>query len=119
MEIKMKESKSKILSDSLPVILFAVLFVGIVAFFRSQLPGFFLPASVYSILRKIASISLAATGLTFVIIIGKCDMSFHLVGCCTGVCFCWLMVYQGVNPCWPPSSPWSSAAPGVPSPVSW
>lgn len=98
MENKLKESRAKVFSDALPVILFTLLFVAIVLAFRSQLPGFFLPASVYSILRKIASISLAATGLTFVIIISKCDMSFHLVGCCTGVCFCWLMVYRGIDP---------------------
>jgi ribose/xylose/arabinose/galactoside ABC-type transport system permease subunit len=91
-------NNKKSIKDSLSIIIYSVLFLAIVLFLRSQLPGFFSPSSVYSILRKIASISLAAAGLTIVVIIGKCDMSFHLVGCCTGVCFCWLMVNMGIPP---------------------
>lgn len=93
-----KNQKKIRLGDSLPIIVFLLLFIIIIAVFRILLPGFLQIASIYSILRKIASISLAATGLTFIIIIGKCDMSFHLIGCCTGVCFCWLMVNMGINP---------------------
>lgn len=98
MDTKSKSLKRVRLGDSLAVIVFAMLFIIIIAVFRILLPGFLESASIYSILRKIASISLAATGLTFIIIIGKCDMSFHLIGCCTGVCFCWLMVNMGIHP---------------------
>lgn len=84
--------------DSLPIIVFVLMFIVIIAIFRILQPGFLQMSSIYSILRKIASISLAATGLTFIIIIGKFDMSFHLVGCFTGVCFCFLMVKMGIPP---------------------
>ena len=84
--------------EALSILIFALLFVMIIVVFRMLQPGFLQTSSIYSILRKIASISLAATGLTFIIIIGKCDMSFHLIGCCTGVCFCFLMVNLGIPP---------------------
>ena len=64
-------NNKKSIKDSLSIIIYSVLFLAIVLFLRSQLPGFFSPSSVYSILRKIASISLAAAGLTIVVIIGK------------------------------------------------
>ncbi len=98
MKKEKKTLKNIHMGDSLPVIVFTLLFILIIVVFRILQPGFLQASSIYSILRKIASISLAATGLTFIIIIGKCDMSFHLIGCCSGVCFCWLMVNMGVSP---------------------
>ena len=86
----MKETKNKAQTnwkDSLPIIVFILMFIVIIAVFRILQPGFLQMSSIYSILRKIASISLAATGLTFIIIIGKFDMSFHLVGCFTACVF--------------------------------
>ena len=66
-DIQLNNKKS--IKDSLSIIIYSVLFLAIVLFLRSQLPGFFSSSSVYSILRKIASISLAAAGLTIVVII--------------------------------------------------
>lgn len=88
----------KSLGEYLPVIVFSALLIVIIIAFRIMMPGFLQSSSVYSILRKIASISLAATGLTFIIIIGKTDMSFHLIGCSAGVCFTFLMVNMGLHP---------------------
>lgn len=94
-----KKSLNRIrLGESLPVIVFTLLLILIIVVFRIIMPGFLQTSSIYSILRKIASISLAATGLTFIIITGRCDMSFHLIGCSAGVCFCWLMVNMGLPP---------------------
>jgi len=98
MELDKKTLNKKSFGEVLPVIVFSVLLVLIIVVFRIMMPGFLQSSSVYSILRKIASISLAATGLTFIIIIGKVDMSFHLIGCSAGVCFCWLMVNVGIHP---------------------
>ena len=98
MEINSNKEKLNRWKESLPIIVFALLFVLIISVFRILQPGFLQTSSIYSILRKLASISLAATGLTFIIIIGKFDMSFHLIGCCTGVCFCYLMVNLGIPP---------------------
>ena len=86
------------LQESLPVIVFGLLLVAIIVTFRIMMPGFLKATSVYSILRKIAGISLAAAGLTFIIIIGKVDMSFHLIGCSAGICFSYLMVELGFPP---------------------
>jgi ribose/xylose/arabinose/galactoside ABC-type transport system permease subunit len=42
-------------------------------------------------LNKISMISIAAVGLTFVIIVGRCDMSFHLNACCCGMFMAFLI----------------------------
>lgn len=98
MDINNKTINKKSLGEYLPVIVFSALLILIIIAFRVILPGFLQSTSVYSILRKIASISLAATGLTFIIIIGKTDMSFHLIGCSAGMCFTYLMVNMGLHP---------------------
>jgi len=98
MEISKKSLRKARLLNAIPIITFALLFVVIVAVFRILQPGFLETSSIYSILRKLASISLAAVGLTFVIIVAKFDMSFHLVGCFSGISFTWLMVNVGLHP---------------------
>lgn len=91
-------SSKRSITEFIPVIVFSLLLISIIIAFRIMMPGFLQSTSVYSILRKIASISLAAAGLTFIIVIGKVDMSFNLIGCSTGIAFCWLMVNLGIHP---------------------
>jgi ribose/xylose/arabinose/galactoside ABC-type transport system permease subunit len=74
------------------------LFIIIVVVFRILLPGFLETSSIYSILRKLAGISLASVGLTFIIIVANFDLSFHLIGCFAGISFTWLMVNVGLHP---------------------
>jgi ribose/xylose/arabinose/galactoside ABC-type transport system permease subunit len=87
----MKDKPSLAGGDSLPAALFLALLVVIVVAFQSLNPAFLSMNNVYAMLNKISMISIAAVGLTFVIIAGKCDMSFHLNACCCGMFMAFLI----------------------------
>ena len=93
----MKESRRVALSDKLPVILFALLFVAVLITFQSLQPQFLSMENILNIAKSVSTTVIAAVGLTFVIVIAHSDISFYMTACFCGVLMAWL-VSQGWHP---------------------
>lgn len=72
-------------------ILFLLIFVGVVIFFTAMNKNYLSAANINNIFRQVAIIAICALGLTFVIVIGRTDISFYLNACCSAMFCCWLV----------------------------
>ncbi len=83
--------------DRLPLILFAVLFLAVIVTFQILQPQFLSSANIINIAQSVSTTVIAAIGLTFVIAIGRSDISFYMSCCFCGVLMAWL-VSMGWHP---------------------
>ncbi|NLI21915.1 MAG: ABC transporter permease [Clostridiales bacterium] len=79
------------LSDRLPVVLFALLFLAVVVTFQCLQPTFLSSANIVNMMQSVSTTVIAAIGLTFVIAIGRSDISFYMSCCFCGVLMAWLV----------------------------
>jgi ribose transport system permease protein len=84
MEAKAKRGFS-LTQESLPVIIFFGVIAIVMIVFSTLSPYFFTPGNLLTALKHLSTISLAALGLTFVLAVGKSDMSFHFISCLAGI----------------------------------
>ena len=87
----------KRLTDRLPVVLFALLFLTVIVVFQILQPTFLSSANIVNMVQSVSTTVIAAIGLTFVIAIGRSDISFYMSSCFCGVLMAWL-VSLGWNP---------------------
>ena len=83
--------------DRLPLILFTVLFLTVILTFQMLQPQFLSSANIINIAQSVSTTVIAAIGLTFVIAIGRSDISFYMSCCFCGVLMAWL-VSMGWHP---------------------
>lgn len=93
----MKRSRRWMTPERLPIILFALLFVGVLVIFQSLQPTFLSVANLINIAKSVSTTIIAAVGLTFVITIARSDISFYMTACFSGVFMAWL-VSKGWHP---------------------
>lgn len=93
----MNEEKRAMVSDRLPVILFALLFVAVLTTFQILQPQFLSMGNILNIAKSVSTTVIAAVGLTFVIVIAHSDISFYMTACFCGVLMAWL-VSKGWHP---------------------
>ena len=77
--------------DRLPLILFTVLFLAVIVTFQILQPQFLSSANIINIAQSVSTTVIAAIGLTFVITIGRSDISFYMSCCFCGVLMAWLV----------------------------
>lgn len=81
----------KLLTERLPVVLFAALFILVLAVFQALQPTFLTSANIINMVQSVSTTVIAAVGLTFVIAIGRSDISFYMSCCFCGVLMAWLV----------------------------
>ena len=81
----------RFLSERLPVVLFAALFALVLAVFQWLQPTFLTYANIVNMMQSVSTTVIAAVGLTFVIAIGRSDISFYMSSCFCGVLMAWLV----------------------------
>ena len=81
----------KLISNRLPIVLFALLFLLVIVTFQILQPTFLSSANIINMLQSVSTTVIAAIGLTFVIAIGRSDISFYMSSCFCGVLMAWLI----------------------------
>lgn len=81
----------KRLTDHLPIVLFALLFLLVVVVFQILQPMFLSSANIINMVQSVSTTVIAAIGLTFVIAIGRSDIAFYMSSCFCGVLMAWLV----------------------------
>ena len=76
---------------------FAVLFLAVLAVFQILNKSFLSPASIVNMLKTVSATSIAALGLTFVIVINRSDISFYM-SCCFAAMFMAWLIKAGLSP---------------------
>lgn len=71
--------------ESLSVIIFFGVILIVVVVFSNLSPVFLTSGNLFTALKHLSTTSLAALGLTFVVAVGKSDMSFHFISCLAGM----------------------------------
>ena len=87
----MEKAKRLSVGDRLPIILFAMLFLVVVIIFQILQPQFLSTANIVNMIQTVSTTVIAAIGLTFVIAIGRSDISFYMTCCFCGVLMAWLV----------------------------
>lgn len=93
----MKKQKKRLDADRLPIVLFVLLFVGVLVTFQTLQPTFISAANLVNMAKTVSTTVIAAVGLTFVISIARSDISFYMTSCFCGVFMAWL-VSKGWHP---------------------
>ncbi len=84
--------------DWISVIIFLCILAGIMAIFSFLAPQFMTANNLLRALKHLSVTSLAALGLTFVVVVGHSDMSFAFVSCFAGMTMSYFIGIVG----WPP-----------------
>jgi ribose transport system permease protein len=84
MENKPK-SRVQFLQDSTSIIIFFAIIAIVILIFTKLSPFFFTFGNLITALAQLSTIALAALGLTFVVAVGRSDMSFHFISCLAGM----------------------------------
>lgn len=87
----MEKAKRLSVGDRLHIILFAMLFLVVVIIFQILQPQFLSTANIVNMIQTVSTTVIAAIGLTFVIAIGRSDISFYMTCCFCGVLMAWLV----------------------------
>ena len=87
----MNDKKKRITAESLPVLLFILLFAAVVTVFQILQPSFLSAENIINIMKSVSTTVIAAIGLTFVITISHSDISFYMTACFCGVLMAWLV----------------------------
>lgn len=85
------EKKRFDVREKLPVVLFALLFAAVMITFQCLQPQFLSTANIINMMQTVSTTVIAAVGLTFVIAIGKSDISFYMSSCFGGTLMAWLV----------------------------
>jgi len=93
----MTNKKQWLNTDSVPIVLFALLFATILLVFRILQPAFLSIDNLINMAKTVSNTVIAAIGLTFVIAIAYSDISFYMTSCFCGVMIAWL-VSKGWHP---------------------
>lgn len=93
----MKTKQKGLSNESFTIIAFAVLFIVVAAVFQMRNSSFLSPASIINMLKVASTSSIAALGLTFVIIINRSDISFYMSCCFSAMFMAWL-IQLGLSP---------------------
>jgi ribose transport system permease protein len=80
-----RESIASFQQESLPVVVFLIVIVVVMVIFHNLSPVFFTAGNLFTALKHLSIVALAALGLTFVVAIGHSDMSFHFISCLAGM----------------------------------
>src|SRR5262245_5356539 len=80
-----------------PVAVFLGILASIIIAFSFASDQFFTAANLTSDLKHLSVTALAALGLTFVVVVGHSDMSFHFVSCFAGMTMSYF-IGQGAGP---------------------
>lgn len=83
--------------DILIKVLFAAMFVVVIAVFGILNKNYISANNLITILRNVSVTAIAALGVTYVTTVGHSDMSFYLVACFSPMIMAWL-ASMGVNP---------------------
>jgi ribose transport system permease protein len=86
-----KKYRGWMTAQRLPVVLFLVLFVAILALFQGLQPAFLSYDNIINMAKTVSTTVIAAIGLTFVITTGRSDISFYMTSCFCGVFMAWLV----------------------------
>jgi len=82
----MPEQKKPLLtSERAVLLLYLSLLGGAAAYFAAKSPVFLTAGNLLNLLKHMSVFALAGLGLTFVIVVGYADMSFHFVSCFAGM----------------------------------
>lgn len=87
----MEKTARRLTTDQLPVILFALLFLAVLVTFQILQPQFLSADNLINMAQSVSTTVIAAIGLTFVIAIGRSDISFYMTCCFCGVLMAWLV----------------------------
>src|SRR5512139_1555788 len=75
----------KLTTEYLSVIIFFVVITVVMMIFSYLSPVFMTTSNLITALKHLSTTSLAALGLTYVVIVGHSDMSFHFISCLAGM----------------------------------
>lgn len=87
----MGKAKRVSIGDKLPIFLFAMLFLLVIVIFQILQPQFLSKDNIINIVQSVSTTVIAAIGLTFVIAVGRSDISFYMSSCFCGVLMAWLV----------------------------
>ena len=88
---KKKSVKKGIKTETFTVIAFFVLFIAVCAVFQAFNPSFLSANSIVTMLKTGATTAICALGVTFVIIVSRNEMSFHMTSCFASMTMAWLI----------------------------
>ncbi len=84
-------------NEAFTIIAFFVLFTAVCLVFQLLRPTFLTLNSITTMLKVCSSTAIAALGLTFVIVVGRSDISFYMSCCFAGMFMAWL-IKSGLHP---------------------
>lgn len=87
----MKKRQIELISEYFTIVAFTVLFLLVISSFQMLNKSFLSSSSIINMIKTVAPISIAALGLTFVIVIGHSDISFYMSSCFSAMFMAWLI----------------------------
>ncbi len=79
------ERRARLSQDTISVVIFFLVLATVMFAFSMGSDKFFTVANFAQALKHLSNTSLVALGLTFVVVVGHSDMSFHFVSCFAGM----------------------------------